>query len=78
MDYQNMNQYYGGSFDTVREYESLDRYTAKTFGWMFLGLTVTFLIAVMGYVTGLLWYVFAIPQMVIILGLWLRKANQSG
>ena len=22
MDYQNMNQYYGGSFDTVREYES--------------------------------------------------------
>ena len=68
MDYQNMNQYYGGSYDTVREYESLDRYTAKTFGWMFLGLTVTFLIAVMGYVTGLLWYVFAIPQMVLILG----------
>ena len=53
MDYQNMDQYYGGVYQETREYESLDRYTAKTFGWMFLGLMVTFLIAVTGYVTGL-------------------------
>lgn len=69
MDYQNMNQYYGGVYESVQEYEPLDRYTAKTFGWMFLGLMVTFLVAVTGYVTGLVWYVFAIPQMVLILGI---------
>ena len=69
MDYQNMNQYYGGAYETAREYEPLDRYTAKTFGWMFLGLMVTFLVAVTGYVTGAVLYVFAIPQMVLVLGI---------
>ena len=69
MDYQNMDQYYGGVYQETREYESLDRYTAKTFGWMFLGLMVTFLIAVTGYVTGLVWYVFAVPQLIFILGI---------
>ena len=69
MDYQNMNQYYGGAYEAAREYEPLDRYTAKTFGWMFLGLMVTFLVAVTGYVTGAVWYVFAIPQMVLVLGI---------
>ena len=69
MDYQNMDQYYGGVYQETREYESLDRYPAKTFGWMFLGLMVTFLIAVTGYVTGLVWYVFAVPQLIFILGI---------
>ena len=31
--------------------ESLQRYTAKTFLWMFLGLLVTFAVSVVGYVT---------------------------
>lgn len=69
MDYQNMNQYYGGAYEAAREYEPLERYTAKTFGWMFLGLMVTFLVAMTGYVTGLVWLVFAIPQMVLALGI---------
>ena len=62
MDYQNMNQYYGGAYETAREYEPLDRYTAKTFGWMFLGLMVTILVAVTGYVTGAVLYVFVSPD----------------
>ena len=69
MDYQNMNQYYGGVYETAQEYEPLERYTAKTFGWMFLGLMVTFVIAMTGYMTGLVWFVFAIPQMVLVLGI---------
>lgn len=69
MDYQNMDQYYGGTYQEAREYESLDRYTAKTFGWMFLGLMVTFLVAVTGYMTGLVWYVFAVPQLIFILSI---------
>lgn len=69
MDYQNMNQYYGEVYQEAREYEPLEKYTAKTFGWMFLGLMVTFLVAVTGYMTGLVWFVFAIPYMVLILGI---------
>ncbi len=69
MDYQNMNQYYGEAYQTTKEYESLERYTAKTFGWMFLGLMVTFLIAVTGYVTGLVLFVFAVPQLILVLGI---------
>lgn len=68
MDYQNVNQYYG-AYGETREYEPLNRYTAKTFGWMFAGLLVTFLIAMAGYMTGLVWYVFAVPYMVLILGI---------
>lgn len=69
MDYQNMNQYYGEAYQTTKEYESLERYTAKTFGWMFLGLMVTFLIAVTGYVTGVVLFVFAVPQLILVLGI---------
>lgn len=69
MDYQNMNQYYGSAYEAAKEHEPLDRYTAKTFGWMFMGLMVTFLIAVVGYATGMVWYVFAVPQMVLVLGI---------
>ena len=69
MDYQNMNQYYGGTWEAAREHEPLDRYTAKTFGWMFLGLMATFAVAVTGYATGLVWYVLAVPQMILVLGI---------
>lgn len=68
MDYQNLNQYYG-TYGETREYEPLNQYTAKTFGWMFVGLMVTFLTAMIGYITGLVWYVFSIPQAVLVLGI---------
>ena len=32
--------------------ESLGRYTAKTFGWMFAGLLITLIVAISMYVTG--------------------------
>ncbi len=68
MEYQNLNQSYG-AYDTAQEYEPLNRYTAKTFGWMFAGLLVTFLVAMTAYMTGLVWYVFAIPYAVLVLGI---------
>ena len=68
MEYQNLNQSYG-AYDAAQEYERLNRYTAKTFGWMFAGLLVTFLVAMTAYMTGLVWYVFAIPYAVLVLGI---------
>lgn len=68
MDYQDMNQsqqMYGTSY----EYESIGQYTAKTFGWMFIGLLVTFAVAMTGYLTGAVWYVFAIPHVMLVLGI---------
>ena len=68
MEYQNLNQSYG-AYDAAQEYEPLNRYTAKTFGWMFAGLLVTFLVAMTAYMNGLVWYVFAIPYAVLVLGI---------
>ena len=53
----------------MEEHESLERYTAKTFGWMFLGLMVTFLVAVTGYVTRLVLFVALVPQAFLVLGI---------
>ena len=47
--------------------ESIGAYTAKTFVWMCLGLLATFFVAVTGYATGAIYFVFAIPYMHIIL-----------
>ena len=68
MEYRDMNQYYQPA-EEAREYEPVGRFTAKTFGWMFLGLMVTFLVAVTGYVTGYVYYIFAVPYAVFILGI---------
>lgn len=68
MDYQQNNQYYQ-PYGAAREMEPISRYTAKTFGWMFLGLLVTFLVAMTGYVTGCILYVFMIPYAVFVLGI---------
>ena len=61
----NGNEYY----PTAEGYEaeSLSRYTAKTFGWMFAGLLMSFAIAVFGYVTGYVFYLFMIPYFPMIL-----------
>ena len=67
MDYQNMDQYYG-AYGATQEYEPLSRYTAKTFGWMCVGLLITFLVAITAYLSNLIWYVFAVPYAVLILG----------
>ena len=47
------NQGPDGVFSTNARYETLAEYTAKTFGWMFAGLTVTFLVALAGYTSGI-------------------------
>ena len=47
--------------------ESLSSYTVKTFTWMFLGLLATFAVAIGGYMTGAIFYVFAIPYFHILL-----------
>lgn len=41
--------------------ESLERYTAKTFGWMFAGLLMTLIVAISMYMTGAFIYVIRIP-----------------
>ena len=41
--------------------ESLGRYTAKTFGWMFIGLLITFGVAIGMYMTDGLYYVSQVP-----------------
>ena len=68
MDYRDLNQY-NGVYSAAEEYEPLNRYTAKTFGWMAMGLLVTFMVAMGLYLTGLVWYVFAIPYAVLVLGI---------
>ena len=38
--------------------EPLGKYTAKTFGWMFLGLLTTFAVSILLYGTGYVWFLF--------------------
>lgn len=49
------------SYEVRTKSESLTRYTAKTFGWMFLGLLLTFIVAIEGYMTGQIIQVLMIP-----------------
>ena len=58
MNFDNNVQPY---FEAQASRESMGRYTAKTFGWMFAGLMVTFLVAVGGVLTGAIAYVYSIP-----------------
>lgn len=53
-----MNEEMMRSYEVQVEGDSLGRYTAKTFGWMFAGLLVTFMVAVGGVVTGAVFYVY--------------------
>ncbi len=45
------------SYEVQVEGDSLGRYTAKTFGWMFAGLLVTFIVAVGFAMTGTIFYI---------------------
>lgn len=70
MDYNNQtNQYYQPS-EAFQEQEPISVYTAKTFGWMFLGLLVTFAVAVANYETGAIFYLLIqVPYAIFILAL---------
>ena len=58
MGYEPMNE----SWQMAGErHETLGQYVAKTYLWMFAGLLVTFGIALAGYVTGAILYVFQVP-----------------
>ena len=46
---------------------TLNEYIARTFGWMFLGLMVTFALAAAMAYTDAVWYLFAIPGIPMIL-----------
>lgn len=46
---------------------TLSQYIVRTFAWMFIGLLATFGIAYSGYATGMILYVFTIPQWHIVL-----------
>lgn len=50
----------GYGFD-VQQGEPLSVYTAKTFGWMALGLLVTFAVSLLGIFTGTIVYVYYLP-----------------
>lgn len=58
MNYDSMNQVYQEEYASQ---ETLGRYVGKTYLWMFAGLLVTFGIAMAGYMTGAVLYVFTIP-----------------
>jgi FtsH-binding integral membrane protein len=55
------------SYAPLEQTRSLSQYTVKTFWWMFLGLAVTFGVALFGYLTNTVFYVFAIPYAHILL-----------
>lgn len=70
MDQNNgFNQYYQPA-GAIHEQEPISLYTAKTFGWMFLGLMVTFIVAVANYATKAFAYVLSIhPYMIFVVAI---------
>lgn len=68
MEYDVRNEGYQ-SVGVSSEVDPIGRYTAKTFGWMFLGLLVTFIVSMVGYLTGAIICVFTIPYAVFVLAI---------
>lgn len=66
MEERNMNRY---DFDSgyVQGTLTLNQYMAQTFGWMFVGLMITFLLAAALALTGGVYYMFSIPYIMTIL-----------
>lgn len=56
------------NFAPVAQAESLKRYTAKTFGWMTLGLALTFAVMVGSYASGLVQYMLSVPALMVLAG----------
>ena len=67
MDQNMMDQSTFNVYTQEQTGEGLQRYVAKTFGWMFLGLLFTFLVSVGFYLTGAFYYIFSIPNFYLIL-----------
>lgn len=53
-----MNQGYDSQSFGIRQ-ESISSYTAKTFGWMFLGLMTTFAVSIAIYHTGAVFWLYS-------------------
>lgn len=66
MDERNVNLYDFDS-DYARQTLTLNQYMARTFGWMFVGLMVTFLLAAVLAMTGLVAVFFANPYIPVVL-----------
>lgn len=49
------------------EAESLQRYAAKTFGWMFLGLATTFAVMMASYITGAVLFMLSGPALMVLM-----------
>ena len=60
MEERNMNRYDFDS-DYARAGLTLNQYIARTFGWMFVGLMVTFALAAALAATNAVYYLFAVP-----------------
>lgn len=58
---------YNNQYDPQVQAEPISRYTAKTFGWMFLGLITTFFVAMTGYLTPVFDFVILSPYGLIVL-----------
>lgn len=65
MDNFNASDFYKN--DSAGQIEPIGAYTAKTFGWMFLGLMTTFAIAMAMIASGLIWMVYSISFLPFIL-----------
>lgn len=66
-NYNNFDNRYDFDSSYASARTSLNQYMARTFGWMFVGLMVTFLLAAVLSVTGAVFYLFAIPGIMMIL-----------
>ena len=66
MEERNLNRY---DFDSgyARASLTLNQYMSQTFGWMFVGLMITFLLAAALALTGMAYYVFSIPYILSVL-----------
>lgn len=54
------------NFEPVATAEPLKKYAAKTFGWMFLGLTMTFVIMMATYLSEAVLYLLSMPAMIVL------------
>jgi len=66
MEERNMNRY---DFDSSYTHEglTLNQYVSRTFGWMFLGLMITFLLAAVLALTNVVYYFFMNPYIPMLL-----------
>ena len=66
MEERNVNRYDFDS-DYAKAHLTLNQYVTQTFGWMFMGLMITFLLAAALALTSIVYYLFMIPYIMPIL-----------